>query len=174
MGGGGWGLLGRGGEVTEGWGLAIEIVMVGWVLEDEAGCKCFKCHLEMKEAVAAWRKCAGVSCGLARARLVMKAAVSSLQRPPTSIQVSFFDCTFFSDVVWLELFYSTVSRHVPLLHWIRGLLIIPWSLQNYVPPARWSCRPPCATFQLTVVWKVEVFFAPAPSKGLAYWRGGLT
>ena len=27
-------------EVAEGWGLAIEIVMVGWVLEEEAGCKC--------------------------------------------------------------------------------------------------------------------------------------
>ena len=27
-------------EVAEGWGLAIEIVMVGCVLEEEAGCKC--------------------------------------------------------------------------------------------------------------------------------------
>ena len=42
-------------------------------------------HLEMRETVVAWRKGAGVSCVLARARLVMKAAVSSLQRPPTSM-----------------------------------------------------------------------------------------
>ena len=38
----GWGLWGLGDlckEVTEGWGLAIEIVMVGWVNEKEAGCK---------------------------------------------------------------------------------------------------------------------------------------
>ena len=41
-------------------------------------------HLEMREAVAAWRKGAGVSRVLARARLVMKAA-SSLQRPPASM-----------------------------------------------------------------------------------------
>ena len=26
-------------EVAEGWALAIEIVMVGWVLEEEAGCE---------------------------------------------------------------------------------------------------------------------------------------
>ena len=32
-------------EVAEGWGLAIEIVMVGWVLEEEAGCKCWKCRV---------------------------------------------------------------------------------------------------------------------------------
>ena len=42
-------------------------------------------HLEMREAVAAWRNGAGVSRVLARARLVMKAAASSLQRPPTSM-----------------------------------------------------------------------------------------
>ena len=42
-------------------------------------------HLAMREAVAAWRKGAGVSRVLARARLVMKEAASSLQRPPTSI-----------------------------------------------------------------------------------------
>ena len=42
-------------------------------------------HLEMREAVAAWRNSAGVSRVLARARLVMKEAASSLQRPPTSI-----------------------------------------------------------------------------------------
>ena len=41
--------------------------------------------LEMREAVAAWRNGAGVSRVLARARLVMKAAASSLQRPPTSM-----------------------------------------------------------------------------------------
>ena len=39
----------------------------------------------MREAVAAWRNGAGVSRVLARARLVMKAAASSLQRPPTSM-----------------------------------------------------------------------------------------
>ena len=30
-------------EVTEGWGIAIEIVMVGWIFEKEAGCKCREC-----------------------------------------------------------------------------------------------------------------------------------
>ena len=42
-------------------------------------------HLEMREAVAARRISAGVSRALARARLVMKEAASSLQRPPTSM-----------------------------------------------------------------------------------------
>ena len=95
---GDWGLpvlvrVVRGGEVTEGWGIAIEIMMVGWIFEKEAGCKCRECsvgeesclYLEMREAVAAWRKGAGVSRALARARLAMKEAVSSLQRPPTTI-----------------------------------------------------------------------------------------
>ena len=41
--------------------------------------------LEMREAVAARRNSAGVSRALARARLVMKEAASSLQRPPTSM-----------------------------------------------------------------------------------------
>ena len=66
---------------------------VGWVLEKEAGCKgrpCCVCekiafHVEMREVVAAWRKGAGVSRVLVRARLVMKEAASSLQRPPTSM-----------------------------------------------------------------------------------------
>ena len=30
-------------EVTEGWGIAIEIVVVGWIFEKEAGCKCREC-----------------------------------------------------------------------------------------------------------------------------------
>ena len=30
-------------EVTEGWGIAIEIMMVGWIFEKEAGCKCREC-----------------------------------------------------------------------------------------------------------------------------------
>ena len=42
-------------------------------------------HLEMREVAAAWRKGAGVSRVLVRARLVMKEAASSLQRPPTSM-----------------------------------------------------------------------------------------
>ena len=40
----------------------------------------------MREAVATWRKGAGVSRIFARARLVMKEMVSSRQRPPTSIR----------------------------------------------------------------------------------------
>ena len=35
-----WGLCK---EVTEGWGIAIEIVMLGWIFEREAGCKCREC-----------------------------------------------------------------------------------------------------------------------------------
>ena len=31
-------------EVTEGWRLAIDVVMVGWLLEKEAGCKCCHCR----------------------------------------------------------------------------------------------------------------------------------
>ena len=50
---------------------------------ESAACVRKAVHLEMREAVAAWR--AGVSRVLARARLVMKAAASSLQRPPTSM-----------------------------------------------------------------------------------------
>ena len=42
---------------------------------------CRECCV-MREAVAAWRKGAGVSRVLARARLVMKEAASSLQRFP--------------------------------------------------------------------------------------------
>ena len=30
-------------EVTEGRGIAIEIMMVGWIFEKEAGCKCREC-----------------------------------------------------------------------------------------------------------------------------------
>ena len=41
-------------------------------------------RLEMREAVAAWRK-GEVSPVLVRAKLVMIEAVSSLQRPPTSM-----------------------------------------------------------------------------------------
>ena len=42
-------------------------------------------HLEMREVVVAWRKGAGGSSVLAWARLVMKEAASSVQRPPTSM-----------------------------------------------------------------------------------------
>ena len=57
--------------------LAANAVNAAWVRK--------AVHLEIREAVAAWRKGAGVSRVLARARLVMKEAASSLQRPPTSI-----------------------------------------------------------------------------------------
>ena len=80
MGGGGWGLRGLAGicdEVNGGRGLAIEIV--------NAACVTKAVHLEIREEVAAWRKSAGMSRVLVRARVVMKEAVSSPQRPPTSI-----------------------------------------------------------------------------------------
>ena len=57
--------------------LAANAVNAAWVRK--------AVHLEMREAVAAWRKGAGMSRVLVRARLVMKEAASSLQRPPTSI-----------------------------------------------------------------------------------------
>ena len=74
-------------------GSPSRLLMEGWVFENEGGCKCCQrrmyeeraAHLEMREAVAARRNSAGVSRVLARVRLVMKEAASSLQRPPTSI-----------------------------------------------------------------------------------------
>ena len=66
-------------------------------------------HLEMREAVAAWRNGAGVSRVLARARLVMKAAVSSLQRPPAN-EAYCFRCAVATRMMMMMMMVMRMTR----------------------------------------------------------------